>query len=413
MKCPYCGSSNYNKRGRNQYGTQRYACQCGRSFNSNTAADTDLNISIDKNKNNPQMQFDERENSAVGSIITAIKPRTMRDAAFLFKVDLTVWEPERMVTNSWDVTNRKGESFTNYQVKVWFKKIIHKENPEELARIFQDHVNSYVPGEDLFKIDRDQNKKDKLLEISIADLHLGKLAWHRETNENYDIKIAEQRFFQSLGDLIEKGRIFNPRRILYVIGNDFLNADSLNDTTTGGTYVDSDVRWQKRYLIGCRILVQSVIMLLELAPVDIEVIPGNHDGQTSFYLGEYLKAWFRNCSEITIDNSPLLRKYYRFGNNLIGLAHEHRPLDDIPMLMVQEAKDDFAVTQFHEFHTGHKHREESIDVKGVVIRKIKSLSGVDSWHYRHGYIGTIKGAEAFIFDHDTGLEAHLHNNLVV
>lgn len=51
---------------------------------------------------------------------------TLKDALKFSQVDLTKWEVDRHVFNSWDVTmkDKYGNSFkrTNYQVKVWFTK---------------------------------------------------------------------------------------------------------------------------------------------------------------------------------------------------------------------------------------------------------------------------------------------------
>jgi len=49
---------------------------------------------------------------------------TSLDAALKFcKVDLNIWEVERHLFNSWDVTSTNFGKRTNYQVKVWFKRI--------------------------------------------------------------------------------------------------------------------------------------------------------------------------------------------------------------------------------------------------------------------------------------------------
>ena len=43
-----------------------------------------------------------------------------------------------------------------------------------------------------------------MAEVNIADLHLGKLAWHGDTPENYDYKIARDIFYRIIAEIIEK-----------------------------------------------------------------------------------------------------------------------------------------------------------------------------------------------------------------
>lgn len=63
--------------------------------------------------------------------------QTLKEALSFSEVDLTVWEVERHVFNSWDVSMKKADGTgafkrTNYQVKLWFRRIekIQVKKPE-------------------------------------------------------------------------------------------------------------------------------------------------------------------------------------------------------------------------------------------------------------------------------------------
>ena len=355
----------------------------------------------------------EGRDSATGTIITARKPKTLEDATKMFKVDMDIWTAERMVINSWDVTNKKGKSFTNYQVKVWFKKKVDEINPKELADMFIEQLSGHNP----FKykdITFKESPENNLLEITNFDLHLGRLGWHQESGENYDIKIAETRFMDSISDLLKKAKPFSYSRILFPVGNDFFNADTTEDTTTLGTKVDSDVRWKKRTSVGNALLVAGIDMLRQTAPVDVKIISGNHDWMTMFMSGEYLTAWYRNCKNINIDNSPKQRKYYYWNNVLLGFTHgnKEKPVD-LFAIMAQEQRTNWAKTKFREWHIGHIHHEKAIDYKGVVVRWLPSLAGADEWTYGKGFVGSIKGSEAFLWNEKQGLIANFHSNIII
>src|SRR5690606_36216509 len=109
-------------------------------------------------------------------------------------------------------------------------------------------------------------------------------AWCGETGENYDYKIAKKRFFFVLNVIIErvKGRD-GIEKIVFPVGSDFFNFDTLDGTTTIGTKQDNDLRWQKLFAVGVEILIKAIDMLTEIAPVEAFLIPGNHDKMTSFY----------------------------------------------------------------------------------------------------------------------------------
>lgn len=72
--------------------------------------------------------WDEKENSGYYEYKGTRSLRNLDDALRYCKVDLNVWEVERHVFNSWDVSMKpeKGGTplvSTNYQVKIWFRRI--------------------------------------------------------------------------------------------------------------------------------------------------------------------------------------------------------------------------------------------------------------------------------------------------
>src|SRR5208283_3201176 len=118
-------------------------------------------------------------------------------------------------------------------------------------------------------INNTKKEENNLLEICPFDLHLGKLAWAGETFENYDTKIARERLLYAVEDVLHITSGFEYSRILFPIGNDFFNSDNIFNTTTKGTEQDEDLRWQKTYNVGVRLLVDGINMLKQTGvPVD-------------------------------------------------------------------------------------------------------------------------------------------------
>jgi len=182
--------------------------------------------------------------------------------------------------------------------------------------------------------------------------------------------------------------------------------------TTAGTTVDSDSRWQKMFLRGCELLTDAVTNLSQICPVDIVVISGNHDYLSTQYLGYYLQAWFRNNKNVKIDNAPTSRKYYRYGQNLIGFDHGKEVKgENLPLIMATERKSDWGETKYKEVQIGHFHRENLKELHGVKVRILPSLCSADSWHGKKGFVGNVRSAEGLLFNKNGGLEAIYYFNL--
>jgi predicted phosphodiesterase len=244
------------------------------------------------------------------------------------------------------------------------------------------------------------------------DLHLGKLGWHGETGEDYDHKIAEKRFLGVITNFIDRTKNIQFEEIIFPIGQDFFNFSTIDGATINGTRQDNDLRWQKLFLLGAELLVNAIDLLSEIAPTRVFYVSGNHDKTTSYYILNYLYAWFRNNENISVDRSPLTRKYVHFGNCLIGFAHGDTEKQRIKGIMQVEAPVAWGNSKFREWHLGHLHSEQIREENGVIIRNISSITGTDAWHYETGYVGSIKKAQGFIWDREFGLTDILNSVIV-
>jgi hypothetical protein len=339
-------------------------------------------------------------------------------------VDLDLWKLEREVVNKWDVTMKmKDDSIQtaqNFQVKVWLTKKHDVAEVFNAADKFKELLDGYTsPQYDPSDFAVKKGDEKNLLEINIFDLHIGKLAWAGETGENYDVKIASRRFMTALSKLLERANAFQFEKILFPVGNDFFNSDTILNTTTSGTPQDEDLRWQKTFKLGLELLVKGIDMMRQYAPVDVVLIPGNHDETRSFFLGESLSAWYRNDADVSVNTHASPRKYYKYGEVLLGLTHGNNEKEAaLPQIMAVENRKDWANSTFHEWHLGHFHKKKTVRYQvldenlGVTVRYLSSLTGKDAWHHKKGYVGSNKAAEAFLWNHENGFIGQFNVNIV-
>jgi hypothetical protein len=255
-------------------------------------------------------------------------------------------------------------------------------------------------------------RRDKMLyEIAIPDIHFGRLAWHEESGNDFDIKIAERVVKQALAQLLQYSENFEIGRILLPIGNDFFNANSKMNTTVKGTVQQEDTRWQKTFRAGRRLATEMIDACAEIAPVDVLFIPGNHDEERVFYLGDALECWYHNNKSVSVDNRAVSRKYYHFGKVLLGFTHgDSETIKKLPNLMQFEMPKLWGDSIYREWHTGDKHHKmdyvlEVDEQVGIVIRILRSLVPADAWTFSRGFVGSQRAAEAFMWHPENGLVA--------
>ena len=158
-----------------------------------------------------------------------------------------------------------------------------------------------------------------LLVVDPADIHIGKLASSFETGEDYNNQIAVNRVKEGVDGILRKSSGFNIDQIVLVVGNDILHIDTPRRTTTSGTPQDTDGMWYENFLIAKKLYIDVIDQLMKVADVHIMYNPSNHDYTNGFFLADAIKSWYKDCENVSFDVSISHRKYYQYGNSLIGI----------------------------------------------------------------------------------------------
>jgi len=313
------------------------------------------------------------------------------------------------------VANSLQEKKRLYFIKLQQKEIelLRKENNEyRKHEYFLNHINGMVT-EHMKEFSRHYKgpgraaKKNAdssyLLEVPVVDLHVGKLGWAPEVGGSYDYKIARKRYENAVNDVFNRAENRTIEKILLPIGNDYFHYDNIEVTTTAGTQQDTDTRWQQLYGVGYEMLVRAIDKFALLAPVEVVHVPGNHDWMSSWQAMMYLFAWYKDSDRVNVNTDPKSRKYIEYGKNLIGYTHGDKEKKRIFGNMQVEAAPAWGRTKYREWHLGHLHSEQVKEEHGVKVRSLSSITGPDSWHFTHGYIGAIATQQSFLWHKETGL----------
>lgn len=379
------------------------------------------------------------------------RPMTVDELVESHGVDLSVWQIDRIKVSKWGVTakladrdaggkilSERLEAAQNYQIAAWLSR--KKESPAVAMNDAADQIIASVRN----MIDRDRRDArvsgsahalsacphpafhlgtpdpDSMLEVSIFDLHLGKLCWGEETGfADWDTKIASSAALTAADDLLNffpnYGRIWLP------LGHDFFNSDGPGENgasgrTTKGTPQDEDTRWARSLNTGVDVALALIELCKRHAPVDVTIMRGNHDEQRCVFLGRLLAEVYKHDKHVRIDNGLGMLKPYSWGD--VFLATHHGQLESMQKVVTECAIrfPEFGRAEWREIHSGHGHRMKSagmvidgIEEQSVRLRMIPSLTSPDSYHSRNLYHNH-PSAECYLW-HKTRLYDghHSHN----
>lgn len=336
--------------------------------------------------------------------------RTLDDLLNAAGVDRGQWGVKRYQVNTWEGPSKDGV-YQFFQVKA------------ELVRSPKSVIEEVFSDVKLGRVDIQERHPagSRLFVLSPADAHFGKYAWHEETgSENYDVDIAKKIFMSSINELLGYGRdLGGIERYLFIVGNDLIHVDSgLDSTTTAGTRQDVDGRWQKAFRAALECVVKAIDTMAAHAPVDVVIQPGNHDQEKSQVLGIALEMRYENTNQVNIINTPMPRRYYKYGNTLLGITHgDGVKIRSLPGIMAKEARELWGSAKYTEWLIGHFHKKHEIVYSPVVeedgtrIRIIPSLTPPDAWHAKKGYSIGVRASEALVYSKDRGYLANLSATL--
>lgn len=349
---------------------------------------------------------------------TNVQVKTLEDLIEVCDIDIDTWDVSSYECKAYDGwTKKDGEVENQLKYSVCAKLKRRKVETDLglqkdiLIQELKDHISNKIESKTY------ENKGSLLLELAIFDPHFGKLSHKEESGHDYDLKIAGKLYREAVTDLISKVDVSSIGRILFPIGNDLFNVDNMSKMTFNGTPQDTDTRFHKMVKYVKNLLIEVIDFLSEIAPVDVVVIPGNHDTSVTFLAGEILDAYYHNNENITIANSAKLRKYYVFGKNAFLFTHGDREKHaELGMIFAAEEPKIWGNSTYRFCQIGHYHHTKKInylsanEFQGFQIQILPSLSPSDAWHAGKGYMA-LRQAKAFLFDSNKGLVAELTYNV--
>jgi len=271
------------------------------------------------------------------------------------------------------------------QAKIqWVKSSIDQERQREMIRDALDEMCKDLPK--LPPIPSPKKVDAETMAVyPFGDPHIGLHAWHEDTGNDYDLKIAEDVNMQAMQLAVNKAPPSEEALIVNV--GDFFHSDNEENRTASGHALDVDSRYSKIIRIGVRIM-QTLINLALTKHKKVRVInsKGNHDQKSSQWLAVALDARYHDEPRVKIDMNPSEYQYVEFGKVLVGVAHgdKIKPAD-LESIMASDMPEMWGRTFHRYWYTGHVHHDQIKEYRGCKFESFRTLAAKDAWHAGKGY----------------------------
>ncbi|HHX93841.1 MAG TPA: hypothetical protein GX690_01940 [Tenericutes bacterium] len=257
---------------------------------------------------------------------------------------------------------------------------------------------------------------DKILVMPAIELHLGKLASLVDI-EDYSTTMALWRHREIVRQVIARQQKEKAAKLIIGIGNDYFNADTVDDTTTAGTPQNNDTRWQETY-VWAKIAQIATIEVFKkyFNEVIVQYVPGNHDEKTSYSLFVNIHDFYHLTNDPKVKVQLTYkdaRKWagYMHGENLIvqvhGKAPNGRALNDKKLreTVYRFFPEESRKAKHIYIFAGHLHNDSVTKENNVTVIRTASPTGIDAWHADNGYVNARQGHAVYVIDKEAdGLE---------
>lgn len=225
--------------------------------------------------------------------------------------------------------------------------------------------------------------------IPCNDWHAGMFAWRRETDADWDLKIAEREIGRGIEDAIAR----SPKAATAIVlgGGDLTHSDNHNnETERSRNKLDVDGRHIKTVEVAGRLMVRTIDAALRSSNlVIVRNLKGNHDKETAAAVAWFLSAWYRNEPRVFVDLDQSLFFYHQHGFVMLAATHGHEAkLRDMPQIMASRRPEMWGDTRYRYAHGFHVHHKSGFITEGggVVCESHQAPIPQDAWHYGAGFI---------------------------
>lgn len=322
-----------------------------------------------------------------------------------FNIDTKKWK----IVNIYHKTSFGGKYSITVQTNLL--KGIESENYTEKFDKFIEEYNKTIfvnNTRDRYK-EENIDPQDILYLIGLSDLHIG----------NYQIEGYLQKIKEKVFYTIDSAKEFSVNKIIILNTGDMLHTNGSQETTLGGTQLDSQLPFEDAFTQGLDFTTSIIDYGSDLG---IEIVfinvRGNHSFDTEYCLGEALKKVYQKRKNIEIINNRDTRIYYHWKNNAFLFTHGDKAVERLPLLFATEGKESFQKADNHHIILGHLHHnkgkqfiDDRAEFAGIEVRVLGSPTSNDIWHKQNGFCQNKKSVIGMMFTPQEGKYAEFNFKL--
>jgi hypothetical protein len=261
----------------------------------------------------------------------------------------------------------------------------------DIERVIKERVERVQPRDPMPAVSVSDGE-DMMSQVTIADGHVGAMAWSVETGSaNWDLKIAHHTLLSGAAWLIDN--LPPADTMLVKVLGDFTDIDGYVPATPASKHIlDVDGRFPRIVDVAVDVIERTVEHALKRhKKVMLVIMPGNHDPLTAMWMRKLFGRIFQNEPRVEVEQSLRNIWCYKFGQNMIASSHGDKiKMPDLPSVLATDFASMWGETTHRYCHTGHLHHKHNVlhvgkQHRGAMMIQHPTASARNAWASELGY----------------------------
>lgn len=230
-----------------------------------------------------------------------------------------------------------------------------------------------------------------LNQVTIADGHVGALAWNPETGSgNWDLDIAHDTILAGACWLMDN--LPDASELLLMVLGDFTDTDGyLPLTPASKNVLDVDGRFPKIADVAIAIIEEAIAhALTRYGRVRLVIKPGNHDPLSAHWMRKLFVRIFAAEPRVIVEES--LRPYWAHLHGKMMIASHHgdkAKLSELPGIFAADFAELWGKAVYRVCHTGHMHHKHFVvhsgkEARGMMVYQHPTVAARNAWAAEKG-----------------------------
>ncbi len=262
-----------------------------------------------------------------------------------------------------------------------------EKGPTDGAEQIREIMNGIERVDALPQIERCSS--DLLGLIILSDIHVGMLAWGKETGVPYDTAEACRRIREWTSYAV--ATMPPCSRCVILFNGDTMHADDTTNQTPAHRHnLDVDSRLMR----SIDMAIESIVVAIESAlikhgQIEVVVKQGNHDPHSYMPLVFGLSGRYHNEPRVNVNQEPSEYWSIEFGRTMITSHHGHnrRNPRDIAGDIADEWSEAWGRTKYRYLWISHAHAREAGEAGGIMWERTNATAERDAYASSRLYRG--------------------------